>query len=732
MLNKTMIYFVAILVITIIFSGCQGCGGGSSKLNDEQGSISGRIVDQNNEPVKGATCSIIYDQYTDPISFETDADGFFLLENVRSGEWQLIITKQGYQTISLAVLVNSGETTEVPQNQTQLLLGIEETGNLTGRVTDKTTGENLAGVYVSAADISSLTNSDGIYTLEDVPAGVQKLTASIFGYEFIETEVEIVPAHIVTYNFTLTPQNLEPESGKGNISGLVKDSNNQPLAGVSVLAQGKGDEPLAITDVQGKYLLVNMDPEETMLIYAKTEYKQMFQRSSVIKGKTNDVPTVEMSPREPAVKFVSKRVSNPHVGDADFPHINYDGSKVVFESTGNVITDWGNPLNVSQIYLWERSNGTITRLSNKHGKNKGGSGDSNTPRISGDGTAVVFVSKASDVLSEKTKAGVNTQIYYADISDPDGIRIVRVSNGHAGNHIEGSGSSTEPDINHNGTMVVFTSDANNLSLVEHTPGYVHVYRAAVERNPQGITVHSGVMMDSFNGREAVNGAFGGVNPVSNSPRISADGRYAVFASMADTDITAEPPASAGNFITYIYRHDAKGDSSSGWNIMVSKHNGEEPDFLSTSIEPCINGDGSKIAFTSDSPFNSGDAFFFDIFMWVEGNQNLTYISKPVEAEKSNHFRPSISSDGTRVCFIREPQGVILHNTCVMRDLSAPYLNYELISKGNEGQNPNDDSDLVALSGDGQYAVFSSKATNLTKDNYTQDIWNVFVRKIEEN
>lgn len=82
-------------------------------------------------------------------------------------------------------------------------VGLSKTGAVTGKVTDAA-GKALANVIVTAAGVSSAkTDSSGVYTLTNVPAGLASLTASLSGYETGRSNLDVIAGKSQTANFTL-------------------------------------------------------------------------------------------------------------------------------------------------------------------------------------------------------------------------------------------------------------------------------------------------------------------------------------------------------------------------------------------------------------------------------------------------------------------------------------------------------------------------------------------------
>jgi TonB-linked SusC/RagA family outer membrane protein len=72
-------------------------------------------------------------------------------------------------------------------------LGAQQTGTMTGQITDSRTGRPISAVqvYISALDLGTLTQLNGRYLLLGVSPGTYTLTAERIGYERVEQEVTI-------------------------------------------------------------------------------------------------------------------------------------------------------------------------------------------------------------------------------------------------------------------------------------------------------------------------------------------------------------------------------------------------------------------------------------------------------------------------------------------------------------------------------------------------------------
>jgi outer membrane cobalamin receptor len=78
-------------------------------------------------------------------------------------------------------------------------------GTITGKVTDKQSGEPLAGanILVVGTSLGDASDAEGNYTIHNVPDGTHKVKASFIGFDLEEQEVMISSGSTATVNFEL-------------------------------------------------------------------------------------------------------------------------------------------------------------------------------------------------------------------------------------------------------------------------------------------------------------------------------------------------------------------------------------------------------------------------------------------------------------------------------------------------------------------------------------------------
>lgn len=106
------------------------------------------------------------------------------------------------------------------------LFGQASTGKIQGRVTDAATGAPVAGaqVRVTESTLGNITNDQGFYFINEVPAGLQDVEATFIGYRAVQVQGErILAGQTTTMNFELeqTAVELEAITVEGERNPLV-------------------------------------------------------------------------------------------------------------------------------------------------------------------------------------------------------------------------------------------------------------------------------------------------------------------------------------------------------------------------------------------------------------------------------------------------------------------------------------------------------------------------------
>jgi len=312
-------------------------------------------------------------------------------------------------------------------------------------------------------------------------------------------------------------------------------------------------------------------------------------------------------------------------------------------------------------------------------------GMSNNASISADGRYVAFASTASNLVQSDTNGTWDVFVF-----DRETGIVERVSVNSQG--IQGDKLSTNPSISGDGRYVAFESYSTNLS-VNDTAGYMDIF---VYDRQTGEVERLG----------ANSAGIGGDNHSKNAS-ISYDGRFIAFESAARNLV---PDDNNGTWDVFVY--DRKADTI---ELISSDQSGIAGQ--GASRKPSISADGRFVTFESYA-YNlvPGDSGILDVFVYDRQDNIMELVSVRSDGGKANgpSMNSSISNDGRYIVFSSNAINLVDGDTNFSTDV---YLHDRMtgiterisIVNGDEG---NGASDFPALSPDGRYIAFESKASNL--------------------
>ena len=91
-------------------------------------------------------------------------------------------------------------------------LAAQETGKIQGRVTDAASGQPIAGaqVVIVGTRLGNITNAEGFYFINNVPAGLQDIQAQYIGYQTVSVRQQrVLAGQTTTQNFSLQQSAVE-------------------------------------------------------------------------------------------------------------------------------------------------------------------------------------------------------------------------------------------------------------------------------------------------------------------------------------------------------------------------------------------------------------------------------------------------------------------------------------------------------------------------------------------
>jgi Tol biopolymer transport system component len=329
-----------------------------------------------------------------------------------------------------------------------------------------------------------------------------------------------------------------------------------------------------------------------------------------------------------------QRDSRRSAASATSASISGDGRYVAFTSYARLTS--ADVDSMSDIYVLDRATATVT-LESAVADGRPLSSDCSHPRISADGRYVVF-----EAIPDDPGRG-QTGVVLRDRAENTARRLALAPGG-----VTPDGWSGQPDIAANGATIVFASAATNLVPEDLNGPHADVYRLDLASNRiERVSVDSrGVQQQG----------------ASQSPSVSGDGRYVVFASMAALGGPREGPAQTVNRQPYptIYLRDTR----TGRTTPIGGPAGLPDD---SSTMPVVSADGRFVAFASRAANltprdrnRSSDVFLYEIETGA-----LTLVSRAAAGGPANgaSLTPAISADGRFVAFQSDASDMACARDC---------------------------------------------------------------------
>ncbi|MBL1259123.1 MAG: PD40 domain-containing protein [Thiotrichaceae bacterium] len=384
--------------------------------------------------------------------------------------------------------------------------------------------------------------------------------------------------------------------------------------------------------------------------------------------------------------------------DSSYPDISADGSTVAFYSNADLVTD-GNTSNVDTIFIIKSDGTDLRQLTSAV------AGDSRNPRLSTDGSVVVFESDANLIndenppeeviiypgtIFEDTKTVRYSQIF---IMNSDGTGLRQLTRGRGGD-------STNPDITDDGNTVVFQSSQDLLD--ENADGTVELFVV----NADG----SGLMQIT----EGAPKIAGKRDDASRAASISADGSKIAFDSFIDLTPPLNDDFSNEIFVFDLTAYLANGalpSSRSAYTRQLSDTDIDDPAHIlaEDAFEASISADGTWVAFAACiNPLGTNPTLADVIFVVKSDGTNLTQLTF-VNDIKHDARMPSISADGTAVMFTAKADLVAGNNLDLGNELFASSTDGAWLSQVTDDSVQKSGRIRTRISADGTQVVYHSKA-----------------------
>jgi Tol biopolymer transport system component len=404
--------------------------------------------------------------------------------------------------------------------------------------------------------------------------------------------------------------------------------------------------------------------------------------------------------RAQATTRVSVHSSGAQAAERSFnPMLSADGRFTVFESfASNLVT--GDTNSVRDVFVHDRGSGATERASvDSAGAQQGLA--SWFPSISADGRYVAFTSAGPGFVAGDTNSA--TDIFVRDRASGTTERVSLSTSGAQGDH-----QSVTSSLSADGRFVAFDSFATNLVAGDTNASWDIFVRDRANGTTERVSLATGGAQSDWD---------------SDSPSISADGRFVAFESVGSNLVPGDVNGRWDVFVR---------DRLAGTTERVSVGSGgAEGD--SYSQFPCISADGRWVAFESyaGNLINGDMNAVCDIFL----HDRLTATTERVSVDSagaegnSDSRLPSISGEGRFVTFASNATNLVPGDTNLKWDifvrdcLHGTTARVSIASSGSSGA---DSSEAPAISADGRFIAFESLAPNLVAGD-TNAFRDVFLR-----
>jgi len=259
--------------------GVEGIGSGSGRINaalavgDVAPVLPGRISGQVTDAGDGSAISGA--QVSDGTRTDfTDPAGKYTIANVPPGHYQVVASKDGYESSSLTVTVVEGDTAIANLALSRIIVP----GTITGAVTDAEDGSGIVGATVTDGTRTATTDASGKYTIADVPPGTYQVTASKSGYHSSSSSVTVLAATTAVVDFS---------SNEIVVFGIITGSVTDAEDGSPIVAATVSDGTRTVqTDAAGQYIIDDVPPGTYQVVAGKEGYESSSLTVTILAGDT--------------------------------------------------------------------------------------------------------------------------------------------------------------------------------------------------------------------------------------------------------------------------------------------------------------------------------------------------------------------------------------------------------------------------------------------------------------
>lgn len=530
--------------------------------------------------------------------------------------------------------------------------------------------------------------------------------------------------------FTSSATNLVPNDTNEGVDVFLWNRSTAMLSRVSVSSsggQGSGDMGFG-TDA-------TLSADGRYIAFSTT-------MSGLVLNDTNNTDDVFVHDR---ISGETRRISVSNAGtegnsDSDSMSISADGRYITFESAASNLVP-GDTNGQPDIFLYDHQAGVIERVSRLI--NGGQTSDGSfAPVLSGDGRMIAFTTAQDLETGEMTYFA--TIYLYDHLSDT----LTLALEGGEGNRL----STEHPLLSHHGERLFFNSYEGTL-VPNDTNGVVDVF----ELNLLTGSVQR-LSLSSYDEQGFTE---------SYLTDVSGDGHFVTWHTTADTFVEGDTNQNTDVFLrersdtpapTYTPTVTITPSPTATPRIPPYPNEQMLPilmrdrpvQYYSRTVNvtqgangasryPVLSADGQVMAFasTADNLVVGDTNGVEDVFVWFRASNTFRRISVASDGTQADNFsyNPAISADGRYVAFVSKAGNLAVGDTNEVLDIYRHDLQTgvtEWVSVNPQGTGGTQDSYQVALSGDGNMIAFTSLVRELVSPSAPRQCTNppcVYIRNM---
>jgi Tol biopolymer transport system component len=397
---------------------------------------------------------------------------------------------------------------------------------------------------------------------------------------------------------------------------------------------------------------------------------------------------------------------------SDSPAFSGDGSALVFVSRALDVVPGQDSFGARNVFLYAVASGAIRLVSaSSTDGSKASEPESYNAAIDGDGRTVVFASQATNLVAGLEDLD-EAEDFFAYTASTGAVEAV--SRRAAASATPARGSSARA-VSAGGRWIAFESDALHLisGQVDHQ---TRVYEASTDVFLYDSVSKASLLVSHASGSPVTAG-----DHESWGPALSPDGRYVAFISRAD-NLTVP----SGNFNPNLYLFDRV----LGTTVLVSRSALGGGGADGSSSAPAFSADGRYLAFASDATdlvpgqVRPDSYYFSNVYLYDRVAGSLTLVSHstagPHNTGNSDSSAPSLSADGRYLLFRGNATDLIAGQTGGSGNLFlydrvtgvTSLVSHENGSTTAGGGGGDGGINHPIFSADGRYAAFASNRPDL--------------------